>query len=171
MTVPDGLAIPSPETIEDLDLPVRPFNILKREGVNKVAALTMMCETDLLDFRSCSAKDVESIKEALGRYGLRLRPPPTEPFTDVIDVEHVTVYRWGAVQVTVNGAGEGLISTREFSAAEMQALCAIFAQIESRNQFRTEVDQAKVDSWIETLKLRPNEVPGFVAWWEETHGR
>jgi hypothetical protein len=131
-----------PETIEDLDLPVRPFNIFKREGIHKITALTMMCERDLLDLRSFGVKDLASVKEALERHGLRLRPEPTEPFTDVIEVEHVTVYRWGNIQVTVNGAGEGLLSTREFSAVEMQALCSIFAQITEAERSAQETELA-----------------------------
>src|SRR4051812_5446238 len=118
------------KTIEDLDLPVRAFNLLKREGINQVDAVTMMRETDLFDVRGMGQKDVNAIKEALEREGLRLRPAPVEAFTDVIDVEHVTVYRWGlSLQVTVNGDGSAVLSTRELGASEMQALCSICAQI------------------------------------------
>jgi hypothetical protein len=121
-----------PETIEDLDLPVRPFNLLKREGVNTIAALTSMTEESLLDFRNLGVKDLASIKTALERHGLRLRPVAPEPFTDVIEVEHVTIYRWGGLQVTINGDGSGVISQRELDAQAMQALCEICGQIAHR---------------------------------------
>jgi hypothetical protein len=32
-------------------------------------------------------------------------------------------------------------------------------------------DDELLAAWIETLKLRPDEVPGFIEWWEETHGQ
>jgi len=29
---------------------------------------------------------------------------------------------------------------------------------------------AKIEAWIDTLKLNPDEVPAFIAWWEDNHG-
>lgn len=116
-------------TIGDLDLPVRAYNILTREGVQTIPALTSMTEEALMELRSFGTKELLAVQEALARYGLRLKPITPQPFNDVIDVEHVTVYRWGGLQVTVNGDGSGVISQRELDPFAMQALVQICAQI------------------------------------------
>jgi hypothetical protein len=119
-----------PLQIEDLDLTVRAFNILKREGVCSVDALTAMTEMDLLSFRGFSQKDLDSVKEGLERHGLRLRPvQPDVIGPSRIDVEHVTVYRFGLLQVTVNGDGSGVISQHELAPVEMLGLIEIMGQI------------------------------------------
>jgi len=59
--------------IEDLELAVRAYNVLKREGIETADELSLLTEFHLLTMRNLGAAAVESIKVALGRFGLRLR--------------------------------------------------------------------------------------------------
>jgi DNA-directed RNA polymerase subunit alpha len=60
--------------IEDLDLSVRSFNCLKRQGVNTVGQLADCSETDLLGIRNFGAKSIEEVKDKLQSKGLGLKP-------------------------------------------------------------------------------------------------
>ena len=63
------LALP----IEDLDLTVRSYNCLKREGIHTVGELVARSEADLLDIRNFGAKSIAEVKEKLVGLGLRSR--------------------------------------------------------------------------------------------------
>ena len=63
------LALP----IEDLDLTIRSYNCLKREGVHTVGELVARSENDLLDIRNFGAKSITEVKEKLARLGLGLK--------------------------------------------------------------------------------------------------
>ncbi len=76
------LALP----IEDLDLTVRSYNCLKREGVHTVGELVGRSEADLLDIRNFGAKSIDEVKAKLVSMGLSLKdsPPGFDP-TSVVD--------------------------------------------------------------------------------------
>ena len=59
------LALP----IEDLNLTVRSYNCLKREGIHTVGELMSRSEQDLLDIRNFGAKSIEEVKQKLDRHG------------------------------------------------------------------------------------------------------
>jgi Bacterial RNA polymerase, alpha chain C terminal domain len=118
-----------PKTIDELDLPVRAYNVLKRNGVTAVGALTVMTREALLEFRNMGEKDAAGIEAKLRQHGLSLAALNPEDPEAVIDVEHITVYRWGALQVMVNGDGSVELSQRELDARAAQALYAICAKI------------------------------------------
>ena len=63
-----NLALP----IEDMDLSVRSYNCLKREGVATVGELVQKTEQDLLDIRNFGQKSIEEVKSKLSDMGLSL---------------------------------------------------------------------------------------------------
>lgn len=60
--------------IEELDLSVRSYNCLKRQGVNTIGQLTECSEQDLLNIRNFGAKSIEEVKDKLVSMGLGLKP-------------------------------------------------------------------------------------------------
>ncbi|WP_100446585.1 DNA-directed RNA polymerase subunit alpha [Glycomyces xiaoerkulensis] len=66
------LALP----IEDLDMTVRSYNCLKREGVNTVGELINRTEADLLDIRNFGQKSIDEVKMKLAGMGLSLKDSP-----------------------------------------------------------------------------------------------
>ncbi len=76
------LALP----IEELELTVRSYNCLKREGVHTVGELVSRSEADLLDIRNFGAKSIDEVKAKLLSMGLALKdsPPGFDP-TNVIN--------------------------------------------------------------------------------------
>ena len=71
------LALP----IEELDLTVRSYNCLKREGIHTVGELVGRSEADLLDIRNFGAKSIDEVKVKLAGMGLALKdsPPGFDP--------------------------------------------------------------------------------------------
>ncbi len=71
------LALP----IEELDLTVRSYNCLKREGIHAVGELVARSEADLLDIRNFGAKSIDEVKAKLHSMGLALKdsPPGFDP--------------------------------------------------------------------------------------------
>jgi DNA-directed RNA polymerase subunit alpha len=63
------LALP----IEELDLTVRSYNCLKREGINTVGELLSRTEADLLDIRNFGQKSIDEVKMKLAGMGLGLK--------------------------------------------------------------------------------------------------
>ncbi len=76
------LALP----IEEMDLTVRSYNCLKREGIHSVGELITRSEADLLDIRNFGAKSIDEVKAKLHTMGLALKdsPPGFDP-RDVVD--------------------------------------------------------------------------------------
>ena len=68
------LALP----IEDLDLTIRSYNCLKREGIHTVGELVVRSEADLLDIRNFGAKSIVEVKEKLAGLGLSLKDSPAD---------------------------------------------------------------------------------------------
>ena len=66
------LALP----IEDLDLTVRSYNCLKREGIHTVGELTNRSEADLLDIRNFGSKSIDEVKAKLVSMGMSLKDSP-----------------------------------------------------------------------------------------------
>jgi DNA-directed RNA polymerase subunit alpha len=67
--------------IEELDLTVRSYNCLKREGIHTVGELVSRSEADLLDIRNFGAKSIDEVKMKLAGLGLTLKdsPPGFDP--------------------------------------------------------------------------------------------
>ena len=66
------LALP----IEDLDLTVRSYNCLKREGIHTVGELVNRSEADLLDIRNFGSKSIDEVKAKLVSMGMSLKDSP-----------------------------------------------------------------------------------------------
>jgi DNA-directed RNA polymerase subunit alpha len=62
--------------IDDLDLTVRSYNCLKREGVHTVGELVARTESDLLDIRNFGQKSIDEVKIKLHSMGLSLKDSP-----------------------------------------------------------------------------------------------
>jgi len=68
--------------IEDLDLSVRSYNCLKREGINTVSELVALSETQLMNIRNFGQKSVDEVRDKLISLGLSLKdrcPVSTAP--------------------------------------------------------------------------------------------
>lgn len=59
--------------IEDLDLSVRSYNCLKREGINNVSELVALSETQLMNIRNFGQKSVYEVRDKLIEMGLSLK--------------------------------------------------------------------------------------------------
>ena len=62
--------------IEELDLTVRSYNCLKREGIHSVGELVGRSEADLLDIRNFGQKSIDEVKVKLSGMGLALKDSP-----------------------------------------------------------------------------------------------
>jgi len=73
------LALP----VEELNLTVRSYNCLKREGIHTVGELISRSEQDLLDIRNFGAKSIDEVKAKLVEMGLSLKDsaPGFDPAT------------------------------------------------------------------------------------------
>ena len=60
-------------TIEELNLSVRSYNCLKREGINAVGDLVEKSESELMDIRNFGQKSIDEVKAKLEELGLGLR--------------------------------------------------------------------------------------------------
>jgi carbon monoxide dehydrogenase subunit G len=74
-TQTDGMLLP----IEELELPVRSYNSLRREGVHTVGALASRTEKDLLAIDGLGPQSVNEIKQKLADVGLALGGPAAGP--------------------------------------------------------------------------------------------
>jgi DNA-directed RNA polymerase subunit alpha len=72
--------------IEELDLTVRSYNCLKREGIHTVGELVGRSEADLLDIRNFGSKSIDEVKVKLHGLGLALKDsPPGFDLNAVVD--------------------------------------------------------------------------------------
>jgi DNA-directed RNA polymerase subunit alpha len=60
-------------TVEDLNLSVRSYNCLKREGINTVGDLVQKSESELMDIRNFGQKSIDEVKAKLEELGQGLR--------------------------------------------------------------------------------------------------
>lgn len=65
----ENLSVP----VEQLNLTVRSYNCLKREGIHTVGELVSRSEQDLLDIRNFGSKSIDEVKEKLAELGLSLK--------------------------------------------------------------------------------------------------
>jgi DNA-directed RNA polymerase subunit alpha len=90
--------------IEELELGVRAYNCLKREGIETVGQLIRYSESELLNLPNFGKKSVEEVKERLReRFGLALRddrraPAPGTPLDD-LDFTPDTVGKLNIAQI------------------------------------------------------------------------
>lgn len=77
----EQLAIP----IEQLDLTVRSYNCLKREGVHTVGELLTRSEADLMDIRNFGSKSIDEVKAKLNSLGLALKDSPIGWTPSIVD--------------------------------------------------------------------------------------
>ena len=68
-SVPSDYAI----TVEELNLSVRSYDCLKREGINSVGDLVEKSEAELMDIRNFGQKSIDEVKAKLEELGLALR--------------------------------------------------------------------------------------------------
>ena len=68
-TAPSDHAI----TVEELNLSVRSYNCLKREGIDTVGELVQRTETELEEIRNFGQKSIDEVKAKLEELGLSLR--------------------------------------------------------------------------------------------------
>ena len=68
-SIPSDYAI----TVEELNLSVRSYNCLKREGINTVGDLVEKSEAELMDIRNFGQKSIDEVKAKLEELGLGLR--------------------------------------------------------------------------------------------------
>ncbi len=68
-SIPSDYAI----TVEELNLSVRSYNCLKREGINSVGDLVQKSEAELMDIRNFGQKSIDEVKAKLEELGLSLR--------------------------------------------------------------------------------------------------
>ncbi len=68
-SVPSDYAI----TVEELNLSVRSYNCLKREGINTVGDLIEKSEAELMDIRNFGQKSIDEVKAKLEELGYGLR--------------------------------------------------------------------------------------------------
>jgi DNA-directed RNA polymerase subunit alpha len=61
------------QPIEDLELTVRSYNCLKREGVTTVGELVQKSEEDLLEIRNFGQKSIDEVKAKLEELDLTLK--------------------------------------------------------------------------------------------------
>jgi DNA-directed RNA polymerase subunit alpha len=71
--VDEALAADLALPVEDLQLTVRSYNCLKREGIHTVGELISRSEQDLLDIRNFGAKSIDEVKAKLVEMGLGLK--------------------------------------------------------------------------------------------------
>lgn len=58
--------------VEELELTVRSYNCLKREGVDTIGQLATMTEEELMNIRNLGMKSVEEIRSKLAEYGYQM---------------------------------------------------------------------------------------------------
>jgi DNA-directed RNA polymerase subunit alpha len=61
--------------IESMDLTVRSYNCLKREGINNVSELVALSEHQLMNIRNFGQKSVDEVRDKLIEMGLSLKDP------------------------------------------------------------------------------------------------
>jgi len=88
----DGSSLPpaiADMPIEELDLPQRAFNSLKRHGITKVGQLLQTPDEELLRMRNFGKKSLDEIKERLAARGL-IEPVAAEEGGETIDVDETS---------------------------------------------------------------------------------
>ncbi|MGH3923396.1 MAG: DNA-directed RNA polymerase subunit alpha C-terminal domain-containing protein, partial [Pseudonocardiaceae bacterium] len=105
--------------IEDLDLTVRSYNCLKREGIHTVGELVSRSEADLLDIRNFGAKSIDEVKLKLAGLGLQLKdsPPGFDPSVAAADFP-VDGWSEGSTNGIDNGTEYGTDDGQDYAETE-----------------------------------------------------
>ena len=129
-------------SIDDMELSVRTYNILRREYFHTTEALCKATPTDLLLLRGFSEKSLNEVIAKLAEYGMALAEPPAfddyehQAYVDRVvaaappirprrkaraktvapkggsEVEVLRVYKRGSLQLSVNANGLGELSKK-----------------------------------------------------------
>jgi len=101
--------------IEDLDLTVRSYNCLKREGIHTVGELVSRSEADLLDIRNFGAKSIDEVKLKLAGLGLQLKDSPPGFDLSAVAAAEYSVDGWdeGSDNGADNGEGDDYAETEQ----------------------------------------------------------
>ena len=85
--VDEQLAADLAMPVEDLNLTVRSYNCLKREGIHTVGELVARSQADLLDIRNFGNKSIDEVQVELHKLGLALKDTPADfdPSNIVLD--------------------------------------------------------------------------------------
>ena len=75
--------------IEELDLPMRAYNSLKRNNIVKVGQLLQLKDDDLLRMRNFGKKSLDEMKERLRMRGFMVPETESDGLADVDDVDDV----------------------------------------------------------------------------------
>jgi hypothetical protein len=116
-------------TIDDLNLQIRAYNVLRREGITRVDQLVNMTESDLLNCRNMGLKAMENIKEQLSKAGHIIKYTSINYEGDVVH-EQVHVYHCGNVTLTIAANGIIDISQSNFMPLEFVHLRRIISRLE-----------------------------------------
>jgi DNA-directed RNA polymerase subunit alpha len=73
--------------IEELDLPMRAYNSLKRNNIVKVGQLLQLSDDDLLRMRNFGKKSLDEMKERLRMRGFILPEAEEAPLDEVDEIE------------------------------------------------------------------------------------
>lgn len=73
---PAPATVESDEPVENLDLPIRPYNALKRNGVRTVGDLLRLSDSDILRMRNMGVVSLSEIDRALSGRGFKRQPSP-----------------------------------------------------------------------------------------------
>jgi hypothetical protein len=84
--------------IEDLQLPVRAFNSLRREGIHTVGDLAARNEADLLAISNLGPQSISEIKQKLAERGLGLAPAAASADGDMAAAAAQTAMQAPAMQ-------------------------------------------------------------------------
>src|SRR5215468_9846100 len=88
--------------IEEMELTVRSYNCLKREGIHTVGELVSRSEADLLDIRNFGAKSIDEVKMKLVGLGLALKDSPPGFDPTVASVDYSAADPWSAGDLNVD---------------------------------------------------------------------
>ena len=111
-SVPGGRGVPGAAPLEELNLPVRAYNSLRRVGIHNVDELSARTEDELLAIENLGPQSVKEIKQRLADIGLHLasQPPDARPATAV-----------GAARATATGTGAAPAGTAGAAASSPAA--------------------------------------------------
>ena len=111
-SAPAGYNVTGAAPLEELNLPVRAYNSLRRVGIHNVDELSARTEDELLAIENLGPQSVKEIKQRLADIGLHLasQPPDARPATAV-----------GAARATATGTGAAPAGTAGAAASSPAA--------------------------------------------------